>query len=481
MPLIDSDKWISRFLSAKSLRFHPRNPRLPELPENASEREIIHTLCLHSDVETIAREIATKGYLRVERLIVVEENGKNIVYEGNRRLCALRVLDNPELAPHEKQATFRKLAAKATLPEKVAVEIVPSKFDAEIVMYAKHAGEKFMLKWKPLQQAAFIAGRLEQGISVEELCEEHGFKREEVLMANAAIDFYKIARTAPLSAKAKPLVDDPDNFPYSTLFERLVRPVKSRGALGIRIDEDGLTVTAEKKSFLAAVSKMFNDAAIKGDNRLDTRKLHTEAQQVAYAKTLNITPGRNRFTATDFEDENHSKRPKPPGDITDDKPKQRSRALSSKLFPRGLILGFEQEKISRLLKEGKKLNVADQPHAAAMLLRVTVENALAIWLKRKRHWGELNKLAKNSIHGPTLAEMLDYVNTSKDKFDLDPHAASALSGFVSKKIKQSKFELDRIAHLPDAIAVPDNVIELRELILTFLQEILRDPNEATQP
>lgn len=476
MPLINSDKWISRFISAKSLRFHPRNPRLPEIAANASEREIIHTLCLHGDVEAIAREISTKGYLRVERLIVVEENGKNIVYEGNRRLCALRVLDNPELAPPEKQATFRKLAAKAILPEKVAVEIVPSKFDAEIVMYAKHAGEKFMLKWKPLQQAAFIAGRLEEGITIEELREEHGFKQEEVLMAKAAIDFYKIVRTAPLSAQAKPLVDDPDKFPYSTLFERLVRPVKSRAALGINIDERGLTVSSEKKSFLKAVAKMFDDAA-KG---LDTRKLNTEPLQVEYARKLNVVPSDNRFTAEDFEAGSSVAKPTPPGTGKDDKKKSRSKPTSNRLFPRSLTVGIEHEKLTRLVKEGKKLDV-ELAHAAAMLLRVTVENALVVWLKRKKVWSEVRKLEKNPDHGPSLAVMLGYLNKNKAKFGLDPHIANALPGFVSKKIKHSKFELDRIAHLPEAIATSDNVVENRELILPFLQEILRDPNEATQP
>lgn len=479
MPLIDSDKWISRFISAKSLRFHPRNPRLPELPDNASEREIIRTLCLHSDVETIAREIATKGYLRVERLIVVEENGKNIVYEGNRRLCALRVLDNPELAPPEKQAAFRKLAAKAALPNKVGVEIVPSKFDAEIVMYAKHAGEKFMLKWKPLQQAAFIAGRLEEGISVDELCAEHGFKQEEVLMAKAALDFYKIARTASLSAKARHLVDDPDNFPYSTLFERLVRPVKSRAALGLKIDETGITVTADKKSFLAGVAKMFDAAATKGDAGLDTRKLGTETQQVQYAKQLNITPGRNQFKVEDFEDGESDKRPSPSEGAKDEKPKPRPKTATTRLFPRRLTLGYEHEKLSRIVSEGKKLNVPDQAHAAAMLLRMAVENATVAWLKKKRHWGEVTKLAKNKTIGPSFAEMLDFVNTNRATLKLDPQIVSALSGFISRRVKQSKFDLDRIAHLPEAIAIPDNVIELRELILPFLELTLQDPNEAT--
>ena len=160
MPLVDSDKWKAAFVSLNALRFHPQNPRLASLSNKAGEREIIEELCERSKVDVIARSIVDKGYLRNERLIVYRDGNRNIVYEGNRRLCALKVLANPELAPKSKQKTFKRLAQKVSLPAKIAIDVVPSVFDAEVVMFVKHAGAAYMEGWKPVQQATFIAARV---------------------------------------------------------------------------------------------------------------------------------------------------------------------------------------------------------------------------------------------------------------------------------------------------------------------------------
>ena len=216
MPLIDSDTWKSDFISLKQLQFHPANPRLPELQGKVSEREIIHELCNRGTVESLARAISEKGYFRNDRLIVLKENGKNIVYEGNRRLCALKVLDRPELAPPKMQRMFQRLADKCKLPKKIAVEIVPKKFDAEIVMYAKHAGPKFVVPWDPIQQNTFIAARIDQGETIDGLCKTYGFTKDTVVDARASVELYRLARLATLTTPAQTLVDDPAKFPYST-------------------------------------------------------------------------------------------------------------------------------------------------------------------------------------------------------------------------------------------------------------------------
>jgi hypothetical protein len=165
MPLIDSETWESKFLFLKQLHFHPENPRLPELRGKNSEVEIIHELCRRGDVLRVAKAITEKGYFRHDRLIVLREDGKHVVYEGNRRLCALKLLNNWKLAPETLQRSYRNLAERAVLSKKIAVEIVPSKFHAEVVMYSKHVDNLFTVKWDPIQQAMFITTKLEEGVT----------------------------------------------------------------------------------------------------------------------------------------------------------------------------------------------------------------------------------------------------------------------------------------------------------------------------
>jgi hypothetical protein len=473
MPLIDSDKWEGRLISLKQLHFHPANPRLPELRGKSSEREIIGELCSHGRVEPLCRAIADKGYFRNDRLIVVVDDRKYIVYEGNRRLCALKVLDNPDLAPEGMQKAFRRLAERAQLPKKIAVEIVPSKFDAEVVMFSKHAGEQFTVGWDPLQQATFVAAKLDQGDSIADLCAAYGLSREEVINGRAAVDVYRLARLATLSSAARDLVDDPAKFPYSTVFERLFRPKKSREALGAEISENGLTINSTEEKFLPVIGRILDDAA---SDKINTRKLNTEAEQTAYVKSLRFSPGGGRFTAEEIEQRRRGEEPRAAASAAAPAPAKRSAAKpSTRLLPRDVMVGHKHEKLIRLVNEGQRLSVQDFPHAAAFLLRTLLETALIVRLKAQRLYGEAVKIARSSRLGPTLAEMLEYVNRNPDKLHLDPNARHALEALVSRQVRQSKPQLDRITHVPEVITHLDEVISIREQALPLLRELLQLP------
>jgi hypothetical protein len=472
MPLIDSDNWDARLVSLRQLEFHPANPRLPELRGKSSEREIIHELCIRGRVEGLCKAIADKGYFRNDRLIVVVEDSKYIVYEGNRRLCALKVLYDPALAPPEMQRSFRRLSERAKLPKRVAVEIVPSKFDAEVVMFSKHAGEQFVVGWDPLQQATFVAAKLEQGETIEDLASAYGLTREDVINSRAAVDVYRLSRLAELSSAARQLVDDPGKFPYSTVFERLFKPKKSREALGAEISDCGLVVHSSEEKFLPVLARILDDAA---SDKINTRKLNTEAEQLGYVKGLGFSPGGGRFTADEAEERKKGKTPRRPPPTTTPPQRQRSASRLGRLLPRNLILEHKHEKLARLIGEGQKLNVEDFPHASAFLLRTLLETALIVRLKAQRLFGEAVKQAKSTKLGPTLAEMLDYVNHIPQKLGLDANAIHALEALVSRQVKQSKPQLDRITHVPEVITHADEVVSIREQALPLLRELLRKP------
>lgn len=87
-------------MRVSELSFDVANPRLTEfdLTTNSTEQEIIQILWDAMDVREIVMSIAASGFFQHEPVIVARENGKNIVIEGNRRLAAVKVLLNPELA-----------------------------------------------------------------------------------------------------------------------------------------------------------------------------------------------------------------------------------------------------------------------------------------------------------------------------------------------------------------------------------------------
>lgn len=489
MPLVDSDKWKAAFVSLNALRFHPHNPRLASLSSKASEREIIEELCERSKVEVIARSIVDKGYLRNERLIVYRDGAKNIVYEGNRRLCALKVLANPELAPKSKQKTFKRLSEKAKLPAKVAVDVVPSVFDAEVVMFVKHAGSAYMEGWKPVQQATFIAARLEAGETVDELATNYGLSRAEITRARALIDLYRMCRLAPLSEAAQELVANPEAFPTSIIFERLIEPKKIGSLLGFEITDKGLFAPSGADT-LALLARILEDIASDDDGkRLDTRSLNTEEDQLAYVAKLRFKPA--EAAKVDANAMEEAARPKakegsatstnstqPQGGAQTSKSKSsgRTATVSGRLFPRSLVCEIKNKKLLALIDEGKQLEVSSAPNTCSLLMRCVLDISLQLAMDQRGVVAAIvAKYKKKNRDRLSTVELLEetksggLLDIGLDGMELrtiDPLKATGPISYDS---------LHLVIHNVNWRATADNVLQLRDIVVPIIQKAVRKP------
>ncbi|HEY8906625.1 MAG TPA: hypothetical protein VIM63_11370 [Rhodoferax sp.] len=85
----------------------PENPRHDPIGDQS---EIIAHLPAHEDVRAIARSIARLGSTSpIELLALVEHPTARRAYltaEGNRRICALKLLADPDKAPTEKDKRY---------------------------------------------------------------------------------------------------------------------------------------------------------------------------------------------------------------------------------------------------------------------------------------------------------------------------------------------------------------------------------------
>jgi hypothetical protein len=91
-------------LPVSDLHFDRENPRLVEfgIDSTTPEKKILSILWEAMDVMELVLSISSSGYFPHEPLIVTEENGKQVVLEGNRRLAALKVLTVDGLAAENK-------------------------------------------------------------------------------------------------------------------------------------------------------------------------------------------------------------------------------------------------------------------------------------------------------------------------------------------------------------------------------------------
>jgi len=89
------------------------NPRFVEPSEN--EEAAIAKLCAEEDVLRLAKDIAEVGLNPMDIAGVMSAaNDTYVTGEGNRRFCALKLLNDPDRAPSTQREAFQKLADKTT-------------------------------------------------------------------------------------------------------------------------------------------------------------------------------------------------------------------------------------------------------------------------------------------------------------------------------------------------------------------------------
>jgi len=107
--MIDMSTWEELILDVVTeIRLDPRNVRL-DISEGVPESDIIQDLFANEKAHSLVEAIAEVGLLTHEVPIVLERDGQFVVVEGNRRVAALKAIQNPYLAPSH-QARIAKLA-----------------------------------------------------------------------------------------------------------------------------------------------------------------------------------------------------------------------------------------------------------------------------------------------------------------------------------------------------------------------------------
>jgi len=97
--MIDYLSWKTKPVAVTSVLLNPLNPRLPSAQEETPQRKVIQEMVENEKIYELAKNIASSGYFADVQLIVVKKDSKYIVLEGNRRICALKLLLAPESAP----------------------------------------------------------------------------------------------------------------------------------------------------------------------------------------------------------------------------------------------------------------------------------------------------------------------------------------------------------------------------------------------
>jgi hypothetical protein len=346
----------STTISIGRLLLDTQNPRHEPV---RTQREAILSLIAteRQKLVVLANDIIDHGISPIDLLLVIKKDEKNYtVVEGNRRLAAMRMIANPDLAEGTVIGSqMRRVAALGDAPKSVECAVVASRDDAEHWMELRHGGEAggaAVVRWNTLAANRFShkpGSQAAKAITLLEAVDE-GYPENEVM---------------------KDLVTQVASKRLTTL-GRLASDPTFRARAGMTEENGSLTF-----SFPAdALQELFEH--ILGDLAADVgvSQLKSKEQRAEY---LSGTPKPKKSAALST--------PQPLGAAPAPKPtKRRTHRRSSKPGKpfKDLDLGNVEIKTQAILGEFRKLDADKSPNTAAILTRVILEFTVEQFVKDKK-------------------------------------------------------------------------------------------------
>lgn len=243
------------------------NPRHETLHTQA---DTIQWLCDNEQVAQLAADIAEYGLNPLDRFGVMQVHDTNgdgntfTMAEGNRRLCALKLLTDPDLAPAELIDYFERLATKWIPVADIPCVIFEDVDDRDLWLKRRHhgaAGGKGKKDWTSVQQA------------------RHSGASSRNRVALAFLDY----------AEGADLITAEGRKGKLTTVQRFLGNAEMQSTLGLDTsDPERLSRTRTEDDFSLLAQQFISDL-IARDPRVNSRK--NKADIESYARELNTLDG----------------------------------------------------------------------------------------------------------------------------------------------------------------------------------------------
>lgn len=383
--MINYSTWSKKKISTTTLRLDLNNPRLSETTKKLSQSEIIDYLIENEKVYELAIDIVTKGYFLNEQPIIVKENGKYHVLEGNRRVSASKILINPDLVKSSARRSNLKKLLKTfdiSIIEKLECIIAPNREDADVMIVNRHTGGSAVEKWDKTKQDRFLYNRFVAGETVDEMAAKFPISKSEIKNSLKRYNVYKELSNLELDDNIKTAILDETKFSMTNV-ERVYQFDKGLSFLGFEFDENNYSLIKKlpKEEFEKRMSKIAIDVV---NGEINSRKLNDEKDKEKYFKELwetgdydsSIVPDVS-YNETEDEDEPVEPTPNP-----EPKKPVRNRVSKTKLMPISTFLDTGVSRIDEIFYELKALNVKSNPNAVAVLFRSYLDMLSYQFLKK---------------------------------------------------------------------------------------------------
>jgi hypothetical protein len=357
-------------VSIADLLIDAENPRLPQ--PNVGQREALRALAQHQGrkLVALAKDIVAFGINPTELPIIMplkDDLKRYVVVEGNRRLTALKALENPEwlvgaMPPSDVEEMRRLSKQYQENPiESIQCIAAETKEDARHWMQLRHAGGQnegaSIVPWGSDDAARFRArsGNVEFHTQALNLLEEAG-------------------QLTPAKRRKVP----------ATSFKRLLGTPEVRAKLGIDSHDGVLALLGEQKRVMKALMHVVNDLE---SGKTKVKDIYTKDERVKYANSLPPTvvvpPAAPAGTTTSAgRSGQHSS--------AGQSAPSRSTVQRDKLIPTKCALNINEARLQDIARELRRLSLTQHANAVSVLFRVFIELSADAYMDREHLAGSVN-------------------------------------------------------------------------------------------
>lgn len=385
------------------------NPRIPE--EGLGQREALRAIARNQHGEEIlalAQDIVSQKSLDPSALPIVirtDQADRFVVLEGNRRLTAIRALENPVsfegVFSEPVLQQMRKLSTQyqAAPVDKIQCCLMASAQEAQHWIDLRHTGKNGgagLVEWGPHEKARHISrtrGEVQTHTRLLDFLEDGGHltKVERTQVPNAA-------------------------------FERLVKSKAVREKIGFSIDRQGKLDFKDEASGVKGLLHIAHDLA---SGKTKTGDIYSKQQRIDYANRIPVVavpPPTRTAQATVAATTSM------PATTSTKPPLLRLQKERDKLIPSDVRLRIAEPRIQRMGKELQGLELSEYPNGIAVLFRVFLELSTDFYLVHTMH------RTKDSLRPLNLStKLLDIVGHLESTNVLSRQDAAPVRAACAKK------------------------------------------------
>lgn len=230
------------------------NPRHEPFDDQAA---VIGYLCHDEQVLPLAKDIAKNGLNPLELFALIPDgDDAYIAAEGNRRLGALKLLNDPDLAPSNQRQEFKQASSTWTPIQQLFAIVFDSRNDVRLWLDRMHAG--------------FASGRGRRQWNAEQKARNSGYSKND------------LAQTILDNGEDRNFISATERRGRLSTVQRYLSNPHMRNALGLDVsDLDNVTTELPDEDFHIVFKRFMEDVAMK---RITTRD--NSSRIIRYANGL---------------------------------------------------------------------------------------------------------------------------------------------------------------------------------------------------